>query len=268
VRLGPDTVTLPDRLTDPVLMDGDQRGTGVDVAADDLPLPVVNFLNVIGVPWPYIDEDVVSEFASLTRAFATAVETTHQDARRAVEGIAAAHQASSTDAMASGWSAMSSRHVYQLIDAAHVLADALDAAAAYIVGQKVVAAGVLVGMAAAFVADQAAAVATAGVAEAAVPVIIAGARVVVKSLVMDLEQYLIARVVEAAAKPLFAQVEAAMSGLDWSGSGLGGSASGGRDGFSVDPGAVGEHIAILRSHAATMRQHGLRYEQAVSGLSF
>jgi hypothetical protein len=24
------------------------------MAVDDLPLPVVNFLNVIGVPWPYV----------------------------------------------------------------------------------------------------------------------------------------------------------------------------------------------------------------------
>jgi hypothetical protein len=236
------------------------------VAADDLPLPVVNFLNVIGVPWPYIDEDVVSEFAALTRAFATAVETTHRDAQRAVEGIAAAHQAGSADAMASGWGTMSSRHVYQLIDAAHVLADALDAAALYIIGQKAVAAGVLVGMAAAFIADQAAAVATAGIAEAAVPVIIAGARALVKSLVMDLEQYLIAQVVEAAAKPLFAQVEAAMAGLDWSESGLGGACD--RDGFVLDPAAVEGQVAVLRGHASAMRAHGLRYEQAVSGLSF
>lgn len=240
----------------------------VDVAADDLPLPVVNFLNVIGVPWPYIDEDVVAEFASLTRAFASAVEATHQDARRAVEGIAAAHQGASTEAMTSGWGAMSSQHVYQLVDAAHVLADALDAAALYIVGEKAVAVGVLIGMAAAFVADQAAAVASAGIAEAAVPVIIAGARALVKSLVMDLEQYLIAQVVEAAAKPLFARVEAAMAGLDWSGAGTSASSSGGQAGFVLDSGAVSEHITVLRSHAATMRDHGVRYEQAVSGLNF
>lgn len=238
------------------------------MATDDLPLPVVNFLNVLGVPWPYLDEDVVSEFASLTRAFATAVEATHRDAQRAVEGIAAAHQSGSTDAMTSGWGAMSGRHVYELIDAAQVLADALDTAALYIVGQKAVAAGILIGMAAAFVADQVAAVATAGAAEAAVPVIIAGARALVKSLVMDLEQYLIARVVEAASKPLFARVEEAMSGLDWSGSSLGGPASAGRDEVSIDRDAVSEHVAMLRAHAATMREHGLRYERAVGGLSF
>lgn len=50
------------------------------MAIDDLPLPVVNFLNVIGVPWPYIDEDVVRQFASLTRGFGQAVHTTHGDA--------------------------------------------------------------------------------------------------------------------------------------------------------------------------------------------
>lgn len=38
----------------------------------------------------------------------------------------------------------------------------------------------------------------------------------VKSLVADLEQYVIEQVAEAAAEPLFAKVEAAMSGLDWS----------------------------------------------------
>jgi hypothetical protein len=77
-------------------------GGGVLVAIDDLPLPVVNFLNVIGVPWPYIDEDVLIEFASLTRRFAQSVERTHDDATRAVAGIAQMHQSASTEAMSSG----------------------------------------------------------------------------------------------------------------------------------------------------------------------
>jgi hypothetical protein len=34
------------------------------VAVDDLPLPVVNFLNVIGMPWPYIDQDAVIAFGN------------------------------------------------------------------------------------------------------------------------------------------------------------------------------------------------------------
>jgi hypothetical protein len=45
------------------------------MAIDDLPLPVVNFLNVIGVPWPYVNEDTVTQFATLVREFRQAVQT-------------------------------------------------------------------------------------------------------------------------------------------------------------------------------------------------
>jgi hypothetical protein len=31
----------------------------IGLAIDDLPLPAVNLLNVIGVLWPYINEDTV-----------------------------------------------------------------------------------------------------------------------------------------------------------------------------------------------------------------
>lgn len=237
------------------------------MAVDDLPGPVVNLLNVIGIPWPYVNEDTVTQFASLTREFGQAVQTTHEDATQAVSGIAQAHTGASTQVMHSGWAKMSTEHVNELVTACHVLADALDVGAGYIVAQKVEALATLIGMAVAFVADQAAAVATFGLAEAAVPVIIEGAERLVKSLVMDLQQYIIGKVIEAAAKPLFAKVEAAMAGLDWSKSGGGdGSATGA--GFSLDAGAVRTQTAALRQHAATMRQHGANFQQGVQGLSF
>jgi hypothetical protein len=156
------------------------------MAIDDLPLPVVNLLNVIGVPWPYIDEDTLQAFASLTRDFATAVQTTHDDATQTVKNIAAAYQGSATDAMTSGWAKLSARHVDELLTACHVLADALDVAAGYVIAQKVEAIAILIDMAAAFIADQAAAVATFGIAEAAAPVIILGAEKLVQSLAADL----------------------------------------------------------------------------------
>jgi hypothetical protein len=238
------------------------------MAVDDLPLPVVNFLNVIGVPWPYFDEDSIIRLADLTRAFAQAVENTHTDATRTIAAIADAHRGASTEAMSSGWQALSAEHVYEVVDACHVLAEALDVAAGYIVAQKAEAAAVLVGMAAAFVADQAAAVATFGLAEAAVPLIIEGAERLVKSLVMDLEQHLVGRVIEAAAKPLIAKVEKSMTGLDWSGSvgTEGGSGSG--QWISVDPVAARAQLTVLRSHAAAMRSHGERFAAAVAGLGF
>jgi hypothetical protein len=89
---------------------------------------------------------------------------------------------------------------------------------------------------------------------------------VVKSLVLTIQQYIIAKVIEAAAQPLFAKVEAAMAGLDWSKSG--GAPSGDATGFSVDPQAVQAHTAALRGFAATMRTAGGTYQQGVQGLSF
>lgn len=237
------------------------------MALDDLPGPVVNLLNTIGVPWPYINEDTVTEFATLARRFGQAVQTTHQDATRAINGIAAAHQGSSTELMNARWATMSSQHVDELVDGCHVLADALDVAAGYIVAQKAEAIATLVGMAAAFIADQAAAVATFGLAEAAVPAIIEGAERIVKSLVMDLQQVAVGKVVEAAAKPLFAKVEAAVAGLDWSTAG--GTVTGGAgSGFSIDAVVARTHTAALRTHAVTMQSHGEAFQRGVRGLNF
>lgn len=240
-------------------------GEGYGVAIDDLPLPVVNFLNVIGVPWPYVNEDTVMQFASLVREFRQAVQTTHQDATESVVAITRAHQSVSTEAMKSGWANLSAQHVDELTAGCTVLADALDAAAAYIVAQKAEAIGVLVGMAAAFFADQAAAFFTAGLSEAAVPLIIEGAEAVVKSLVADLEQYVIGMVIEAAAKPLFAKVEAAVSGLDWSKSGA---TVGAPHGFVLHPAAVREQTQALRGYATALRAHGVAFQAGVRGLSF
>lgn len=237
------------------------------MAIDDLPGPVVNLLNVIGVPWPYINEDTVTQFATLTRQFGQAVQTTHQDASQAFAGIAQAHQGASTQVMSSRWSTMSSQHVTELVDGCAVLADALDVAAGYIVAQKAEAIATLIGMAVAFVADQAAAFATLGASEAALPLIIDAAEQIVKSLVMDLEQYVIGQVIEAAAKPLFAKIESALTGLDWSQS-SGGNGAGASSGFTIDVGTVRSHTAALRTHADTIRGHAQTFQEGVRGLGF
>jgi len=235
------------------------------MAIDDLPGPVVTFLNVIGVEWPYINEDSVMQFASLVRQFAQAVQTTHQDATTAIHGIAQGYQGASTQQLSSGWQELSARHVTELVDGCAVLADALEVAAGYIVAQKVAAVAELIGMAATFVADQAAAVATFGIAEAAVPAIIAAGKKLMESLVQDLEQYIIGQVVEAAAKPLFAKVAEAMSGLDWSKTTPAATES---TGFSLDEQLVRMHAEALRQHAQTFRSHAITFQQGIRELSF
>jgi len=235
------------------------------VAIDDLPLPVVNFLNVIGVEWPYINEDQLMEFATLVREFSTAVGTTHQDATTALATIGRAYQSAASETMLNGWKRLSATYVTEILDGCAVLADALDGAAGYIVAQKVEAIATLIGMAAAFVADQAAAAVTFGIAEAAVPLIVEGAEKLVDSLIMDLEQYIIGEVMEAAAKPLFAKIEAALTGLDWSKSGANPVES---TGFELDAPTTRAQALLLRQHAATMRQHAATFAAGVQGLNF
>jgi hypothetical protein len=167
--------------------------------------------------------------------------------------------------MTSGWAKLSARHVDELLTACHVLGDALDVAAGYVMAQKVEAIAILIDMAAAFIADQAAAVATFGIAEAAVPVIILGAEKLVQSLAADLEQHILAEVVEAAAKPLMARIEDAVSGLDWSKSSA---QTNPADEFSIDPAAVAQQVAVLRRQAVQIGQHGTQFAAKVRALSF
>jgi hypothetical protein len=235
------------------------------MAIDDLPGPVVTFLNVIGVPWPYINEDAVMQFAALTRNFATAVQATHEDTTSAFRGIAQGYQSVASEQMMSGWQELSDRHVSELITACHILADALDAAAGYIVAQKAAAIGDLIGMASAFLADQAAAVATLGLAEAAVPAIIAAGRALMESLVQDIVQYITGRVVEAALKPLLARVSDALSGLDWSKTTPIGKKP---QGFTLHRPTVEAGIAALDQHAQSFRAHAAAFRAGIEALDF
>ncbi len=229
-------------------------------------MPVVTFLNVIGVPWPYVNEDTVSEFASLVRRFGQAVETTHRDATQRVQGIAAAYQSTASARMVDGWQKMSDTHVTEIVDGCEVLAGALDVAAAYIVTQKGIALAELVGMASAFAADQVAAVVTLGLAEAAAPVIIAAGKRLMESLLLDLEQHLIATVANAALEPLMAKVDAAVAGLDWSQSGAEGPAGDGKVELNADD-ARG-HAMALDWTAAEMRGHAQTFAAGIRALQF
>jgi hypothetical protein len=238
----------------------------VVVAADDLPGPVVTFLNVIGIDWPYIDEDQVHQFATMVREFGQAVEQTHRDATSTIQNLTVAYQGASTTRMESGWSHLSSQHVYETVDGCHVLATALDVGADFIVAQKVEAAIQLGIMAVEFAADQAASIATLGIAEAGAPLIIEAGRVLMRTLKQQIIQTITSDVIEAAAKPLFAKVERMVAGLDWSAGAAG--AAGAEQGFSIDFPEAHGHVARLRVHADTMRTHADNLHANLAGLTF
>ena len=179
----------------------------------DPPTEVVQLLNFIGVHWPMINEDAVREVAGFVKEFADDVQSSHQDATQAIHAMGAAYHGASYEALVQGWADKSTTHMTELLDACNVVVKALDAAADFIVAQKVVAIGELVALAASFAADQAAAVATFGLAEAALAVIELAARKAVEFMEQQLEQFIVAEVIEAGFKALKPVIESAMKGF-------------------------------------------------------
>jgi len=236
------------------------------VAADDLPGPVVTFLNVLGIDWPYINEDQVRQFATMVREFGQAVEQTHQDATVAIRNVAQAYQGASTDVLQSGWAHLSAQHVTEIVDGCRILADALDVGADFIVAQKAEAAIQLAIMAGEFIADQAASVVTLGFAEAGAPLIIEAGKLLMQTLKQQIIQTIMGDVIQAAAKPLFAKVEQMMAGLDWSNAPAAGNSTG--SGFSIDFTEARGHVGVLRAHAETMRGHAQTLNSGLEGLTF
>jgi hypothetical protein len=87
---------------------------------------------------------------------------------------------------------------------------------------------------------------------------------VIRTLSVDLEQYLVAEVVEAAARPLLARLDAATASLDWPGS----SGSVAITQVRVDPPTAAAGIVALRAQAAALRAHGEALRAGLHGLAF
>jgi hypothetical protein len=222
------------------------------MAIDDLPTPVVTFLNVIGVEWPYINEDSLISFGNLVSEFGQAVEETHKDATATITQLGAAYKGAAYTQLHNRWTQMSASHVNDLVEACQVVSAACKAAAAYIVVQKGEAIAELIGLAAAFIAAQAAAIETFGLSEAGAALADEAAQRLIESLEQDLEQYLVGKLAGEALKPLIAKVEAAMAGLQWPG----GSGSGSIEAsFEADTAAMMTHSGTLHTHADTIAGH-------------
>ncbi|MEV7119464.1 WXG100 family type VII secretion target [Kitasatospora griseola] len=239
--------------------------------AIELPGEVVEFLSFIGINWPTVNEDKVREFGAHVREFAQNVESVHQQSTSAVQQLGQAYEGASYEALLAKWAALSESHLNELVQACHVVADALDIAADVIVAMKVETIGELVVLAAAFIADQAAAVATLGAAEAAVILIEEAAKRLINYLEQQLEQYIIAQVVEAAIGPLVDTVANAVQGLVFqaaeSALGVSGGGGGG-SGFRIDPDALEEHARMMHEQADAVAGHAQLFQSKLAGVSF
>ncbi|ARF53675.1 hypothetical protein B1H19_05305 [Streptomyces gilvosporeus] len=240
--------------------------------AIELPEQVVSFLQFIGVNWPNIDEDKVREFGSHVRDFAQKVDDTHKDSTSTIKQLEDVYQGASYEALLAKWGQMSDSHMTELVNACHVVADALDIAADTIVAMKVEAIAELTVLAITFVADQAAAVATLGLAEAAEALVIEAAEKLMDYLVQQLEQYIIGQVIEAAIDPLVETVGKAVGGLVFqaaeSALGVSGGGGGAGESFSIHPEALQARAEKLHAHARTVAGHAAEFQTKAAGASF
>ena len=243
--------------------------------AIELPGPVVDLLQFFGIDWPRINEDAVRELATHVRQFAHNLENVHQDAGATIQSMSHAYQGASYDALLTLWTEKSTRHLQELTEACHVVADALEAGADVIIGMKTAAVAELAAIAASFIADQAAAAATFGLAEVALAGIEMAARRVTNFLVQEIIGYLTGEIVGAALQPLLGKVSAALEGWAFQGlaaatsAGAGGGGNGGPIGasFMVDADELTSHAAVLRGHAETAAAHAQTFRSAVAGVS-
>ena len=233
--------------------------------AIELPTPVIDFLQVIGINFPQVNEDTVREFAGHVRDFASGIDDAHQAATSTVNAMSSAYSGSSYEQLVETWANMSSSHMQDLVEGCKVVATALDAAADVIVAMKVEAIAELVVLAATFVADQAAAVVTFGLSEAALPLIEEAGTKICEFLEQQLEQHIIGAVITAAVEPLEAIVEKAISGLKF---GSGGAAKAPGESFSMIPDQLLAHGTELQGHADTVAGHASTLSANLSGLSF
>lgn len=234
----------------------------------ELPGGVADFLNLIGVAWPGVDEDQVRAFAGHVRAFAGNLADTHDAATATVRSMNAAYQGSSYERLVETWARMSTGHMRELIDGCHVVADAMGLAADAITAAKVAAIAELAAMVIAFAADQAAAFVTFGASEAAEPLIIGAARTLVSDLERELEQQVIGEVIGKAVEPLEAIVTRAAGGLVFGASAsLAGLATPGNS-FGIMPGELRGYAGRLQGHADDIAGHARGFAQAIEGVSF
>ncbi|SOD73059.1 hypothetical protein SAMN05892883_2359 [Jatrophihabitans sp. GAS493] len=237
--------------------------------AIELPGPVADFLNFIGIMWPNVNEDKVREFGEHVAQFGHDLQSTHQSATSIIGDLGMAYQGASYEQLLATWGQMSSTHLTELIDGCSVVAGSMGVAADVVIGMKVEAIAELVVLAAEFVADQVAAVATFGIAEAALALIELEGRQLVKFLEQELVQFIVAHVIEAAVGPLVVKVEQAAEGLVYRGvsSALGVSGGSGAS-FQIVPEQVSAYAATIRQQAETFAGQADAFTVTAASMSF
>jgi hypothetical protein len=167
-----------------------------------LPSELTWCLNMLGIPWPDIDEDQLHNWATQVRTYANNTADTHDAAHAKVEALAATTHGESYETMRAGWEKASNTHMKDMVQGCHLFADALDAAADVVVVVKGAIIAALTAMAAQIAAAQASAAITGGASEATIPAVVQGTRTAVQAQLNQLAQQVVRGLLEAVATPL------------------------------------------------------------------
>ncbi|HWG27207.1 hypothetical protein [Actinospica sp.] len=178
-----------------------------------LPSELTWCLNMLGIPWPDIDEDQLHNWATQIRTYADNTRDTHDAAHAKVKSLASTTHGDSYDALRAGWQKASSTHMTDMVQGCQLFAGALDAAADVVVVVKGAIIAALTAMAAQILAAQASAAITGGASEATIPAVVQGTQTAVQQQLNQLAQQVISGLLQAVANPLEDTIAHAVEGM-------------------------------------------------------
>jgi hypothetical protein len=234
--------------------------------AIELPSEVVFFLNMVGVPYPDINEDDVKTLAEHVRTFATNVQNTHESASGVINDMGSVYSGYSYEQLLSTWANMSATHMADLDSACRFVAKALDIAAEVITVVKVVVLAELAALAASYLG----AIVIPGMQPMTVPLGLS-ARNICSQMQQMLVGYIVAEVIGKAIEPLEKTIEEMIKGVVYgAASNLLGVPDNGSAGIPlrIDPDEVQRYAKVLDEHADDIMQHAATFAASVAPLDF
>ncbi|MGX1778291.1 WXG100-like domain-containing protein [Nocardia brasiliensis] len=179
----------------------------------EVPHEVALFLNILGVPYPDIDEEQIHLLAEEVRSFATDVWNTHASSFSAIQQMGSAYSGCSYEQLIAAWASKSESHVRAADAACRTVATALDAAAEVVTIVKAAVLTELAVLAATYATLAAAALATGGMAAMAQVAITVATRRLCDAMESALMWYIVSEVVSKAIEPLEHTIDRLIHGI-------------------------------------------------------
>ncbi|MGW8948816.1 DUF6531 domain-containing protein [Streptomyces sp. NPDC055709] len=171
-----------------------------------IPEGVDTMLDVVGVGWPNVDEDVYRDMADSLREFAEDADDDAGTAYGHIQKLLSSGQGESLTALDKHWSKVQGKHK-DLAKAARLVAGALDRVADIIVARKIAAVGELADLCATVGITLAFAPVTAGLSTLLAGAKIAATRIAFKKILKEMAEAAVAEIVATLTEPAVAAIE-------------------------------------------------------------